>query len=48
MSRPKIVEMIPDDMPKWAKDAMDEGQFFRVAVDRVKVLEDKIKKLGSP
>ena len=35
----KITEIIPDDMlekaPEWAKKAFDEGQFFRVALEKI-------------
>lgn len=34
-----ITEIIPDDMPEWAKQAMDEGQFFNVVCERLKELE---------
>jgi hypothetical protein len=37
-SETKITEVIPDDIPAWAQDAMDAGEFFRVAISRV---EDK-------
>ena len=30
----KITEIIPDDMPDWAKTAMEKGQFFNVAIMR--------------
>lgn len=30
----KITEIIPDDIPKWAKDAMDRGQLFNEIVKR--------------
>lgn len=30
-----LTEIIPEDMPEWAKDAMDRGQFFNEACKRV-------------
>ena len=36
----KTTEIIPDDLPKWAQDAINEGQFFREAIERVAELED--------
>lgn len=30
-----ITEIIPDDIPRWAKDAMDRGQLFNELVKRV-------------
>jgi len=40
----KITEIIPDDIPEWAQQAIDEGQFFKVACDSMKEL-DKLKRL---
>lgn len=31
-----ITEIIPDDLPSWAKKAMDEGQFFNVVSERIR------------
>lgn len=39
----KITEIIPDSIPDWAKDAMDDGQFFRIALDRIASLEAQLK-----
>lgn len=39
----KITEIIPDSMPDWAKDAMDEGQFFRMTLERISSLEAELK-----
>ncbi|MEE9532703.1 MAG: hypothetical protein V3W52_17125 [Syntrophobacteria bacterium] len=41
----KITEMIPSDMPNWAKKAMREGQFFRVAIEKVETLTDQVEAL---
>ena len=41
----KITEIVPDDMPKWANDAFDGGQFFRVCLAKVGKLEKENKKL---
>jgi len=34
-----IVEIIPDDLPDWAIEAMAEGQLFITMLDRVKKQE---------
>ncbi len=34
-----ITEIIPDDMPEWAIEAMASGQFFRVCLERVEALQ---------
>lgn len=34
-----IIEVVPDDIPAWAKKAMDEGQFFNVACESMRELE---------
>lgn len=34
MEKTNIVEIIPDDMPDWMKEAMDSGQLFRAVIDR--------------
>ena len=39
----KITEIIPDSIPDWAKDAMDDGQFFRIALERIASLEAQLK-----
>lgn len=31
----KITEIIPDDIPQWASDAMDRGQLFNEIVKQV-------------
>ncbi len=33
---PNIVEIIPDDMPDWMKEAMDAGQLFNTVIARDK------------
>ena len=35
----KITEIIPDNLPDWAQEAMDNGQFFKVAIKKVAELE---------
>lgn len=37
---PKITEIIPGDMPDWAKDAFKEGRFFNVACKAMNALEE--------
>jgi hypothetical protein len=36
-----VTEIVPDldTMPDWARKAFEDGQFFRVALDRVKEME---------
>ena len=41
----RIIEIIPADFPEWAQNAFDEGQFFRIAVEKVSLLEAENKKL---
>ncbi len=41
----KITEIIPDDMPEWANDGIDSGQFFRVCLAKVKKLEQQVLEL---
>lgn len=31
----KITEIIPEDMPQWAKDAMDRGQLFNELLQKI-------------
>lgn len=40
-----ITEIIPDDLPEWAIQAIAEGQFFRVCLERDKELQDKYHQL---
>jgi len=35
----KITEIIPDDMPRWAREAMEKGQLFNEMLNRIKDLE---------
>ena len=42
-----ITEILPDDMPEWANDGIDSGQFFRVCLSKVATLEDKVKRLEA-
>ena len=39
----KITETIPDDLPEWAEKAIDEGNFFRIAIDMIKKRDVFIK-----
>lgn len=41
----RITEIIPDNYPSWVRDAIDEGQFFRLAVERVEKAESANKVL---
>ena len=41
----KITEIMPDDAPEWAIEAMANGNLFRVTFDRVEKLEAEIAKL---
>jgi len=34
-----ITEIIPDDIPGWAKKSMDEGQFFNKVCEMIKEFE---------
>jgi len=43
----KIVEIIPDNMPEWALNAMDRGQFFKEALEKISTLESAIAKQES-
>jgi len=43
----KIVEIIPDNMPEWALNAMDRGQFFKEALEKISTLESAIAKHES-
>ena len=45
----ELTEIIPEDMPAWAKDAMDRGQFFNEACKRVepKLLSDALVKVAG-
>ena len=38
-----ITEIVPDDMPEWAIVAMADGQFFRLCIERVELLEAVVK-----
>jgi hypothetical protein len=42
----KITEMVPENMPNWAKDAFDKGQFFYIACDRVEKYEKVLKSIA--
>jgi len=41
----KIVEMIPDNMPEWMKEAMDDGQLFNRVIKRVALLESALQEI---
>jgi len=36
----KITEIIPDDMPEWAKEAMADGQLWNRVFGRIEELQD--------
>lgn len=35
----KVTEIIPKDIPDWASNAIGNGDFFKVCVERVKLAE---------
>ena len=41
----KVTEIIPEDIPSWAQEAIDEGQFFRIAMEKVKELEKELREI---
>ena len=43
----KITEMIPHDMPDWANEGIDSGQFFRVCLAKVEELENSLRDCAS-
>jgi len=38
-----ITEIIPDDMPAWMKEAMDEGQLFNKTIAKVKEMDYQLE-----
>ena len=44
---PKITEIIPDDLPDWAKEAMDAGKFFAVVAAKVTMIEKRFAAFGD-
>jgi len=43
----KITEIIPDNRPEWAQEAIDNGNFFSVAIAKVESLEKEVKSLNA-
>ncbi len=41
-----ITEIIPDDIPEWANEAMAEGQLFRVCIERATSKDDLLEDDG--
>lgn len=41
----KVTEIIPDNLPEWAQEAMDAGQFFKAALEKVDTLEKALNDL---
>ena len=41
----KVTEIIPDDIPQWASDAIADGQFFRIAIERVEFASAEAERL---
>lgn len=35
----KITEIIPDDIPQWAAEAIDRGDFFKVAIAKAEAAD---------
>lgn len=44
---PKITEIIPDDMPEWVIEAMENGQFFNVTCEKIKELQYALEEAKS-
>ena len=43
----RIVEIIPDNMPDWARVDMAEGQLLNRVFSKITALEARLKRLGS-
>jgi hypothetical protein len=43
--KPKITEIIPDNMPEWMREAMAEGQYFNRTLARIIELEEELARL---
>jgi len=43
----KITEIIPDDMPEWAKEAMAGGQLWNRVFGRIEELQARVKFLEA-
>ena len=43
----KVIEMIPNDIPDWANEGIDSGQFFRVCLAKVEELENSLRDCAS-
>ena len=41
----KIVEMIPEDLPDWALQAMEDGQLFNAMLNKINAQQAKIDAL---
>lgn len=39
---PKLTEIIPDNIPEWAKDLMAEGQLFNGMFEKLKRLQSLV------
>jgi hypothetical protein len=38
-----ITEIIPDDLPEWANEAMADGQLFRVCIEKATSKDDLLE-----
>ena len=49
MTKTTITEIIPEfsDLPKWARDAFHEGQFFNVVIEKIKDYESALEFYGD-
>lgn len=43
----KIIEIIPDSVPAWAKDAMERGQLYIEMLTRIHDLEEALLWCGN-
>jgi len=43
----KVTEIIPDDIPRWASDAINNGDFFKVCIEKVTFLEREVNNLKN-
>lgn len=45
MTDKRITEILPDNMPEWANEALESGQFFRECLKKVGIMASEINRL---
>jgi len=43
----KIIEIVPDDIPQWLREAVENGQSLQVCIEKINIATDALESLAK-